>query len=323
MDVALVGLRVLREVAETGSFTAAAHSLGYTQSAVSRQVAALEQAVGQRLFERHRGGAQLTPAGRALLRHAAVALDAVDAARAELSGQGRRPAPFRLGITPVAAASLLPGALARMQRRAPQASVRTRDGTSGSLLRALRAGTLDAALLTSRPPHRAPDGDSPPLRVEPLLDTLLSVAVPSTGRLSGRSEVEVGELAGEVWISSSATGGEPVLGVWPGIPGRPQVAHLSRDWLAKLQLVAAGAGITTVPAAMGGVVPEGVRLVRLQGVPEEWRRVSWVSRPGPEGEVDSMLLGALRDQVALLPGAAVPGPPSGPGGPTTAPAVNP
>lgn len=303
MEVGLVGLRVLREVAEQGTFTAAARSLGYTQSAVSRQVAALEQAIGRPLFERHRSGVQLTSAGHALLRHAAVALDAIDAARAELSGDGRRPLPFRLGVTPVAAASLLPGTLARVQRRAPHASVSTRDGTTGSLLRALRAGTLDAALLTSRPPHRAPDGDSPPLRVEPLLDTHLCLALSSTGRFAGRSEVDVGELTGEAWIASSATADDPVLGVWPGLPGRPRVVHLSRDWLVKLQLVAAGAGVTTVPATMGVVIPEGVRLARVRGVPDELRRVSWVCLPGPAGEAATLLLDALRDQVAQLPGA--------------------
>ncbi|MYX54642.1 LysR family transcriptional regulator, partial [Streptomyces sp. SID8382] len=56
----LAGLRVLREVAERGTITAAAEALGYTQSAVSRQVAGLEQAAGARLFDRHPGGVRLT-----------------------------------------------------------------------------------------------------------------------------------------------------------------------------------------------------------------------------------------------------------------------
>ena len=62
-----IGLRVLREVAQAGSFSAAARSLGYTQSAVSRQVAALEAVAGRRLFERSRLGVVLTPAGARLL----------------------------------------------------------------------------------------------------------------------------------------------------------------------------------------------------------------------------------------------------------------
>src|ERR671923_191078 len=66
-DLSPVGLRVLREVAQTGSFSAAALSLGYTQSAISRQVAALEALAERRLFDRGRHGVTLTPAGTCLL----------------------------------------------------------------------------------------------------------------------------------------------------------------------------------------------------------------------------------------------------------------
>src|SRR5438552_14107365 len=67
MDFSVAGLRVLREVAQSGSFSAAARALGYTQSAVSRQVAGLEAVAGRRLFDRSRTGVALTPAGALLL----------------------------------------------------------------------------------------------------------------------------------------------------------------------------------------------------------------------------------------------------------------
>ena len=79
-DVSLAGLRVVREIAERGTFTAAASSLGYTQSAVSRQVATVEKAAGSPVFERRRDGARPTAAGRVILRHAAAVLDEIDAA---------------------------------------------------------------------------------------------------------------------------------------------------------------------------------------------------------------------------------------------------
>src|SRR5690348_17846724 len=85
-DFSPTGLRVLREVAQTGSFSAAALSLGYTQSAVSRQVAALEAVSGQRLFDRARQGVTLTPAGARLLRSATRVLDELESVRRELSG---------------------------------------------------------------------------------------------------------------------------------------------------------------------------------------------------------------------------------------------
>lgn len=300
MDVTLTGLRVLREVAEHGTVTAAAGSLGYTQSAVSRQIAALEQAVGHRLFERRRNGMELTPAGRTVLRHASVALGALAAAGTELSGAGRRDVTFRLGVTPVASAALLPGALAALRRHNQRAQVTTREGTTASLVRALRARTLDAALLTSRPPHRAPDGDSPPLQVTPLLDTHLLLAVSAHGPFAGRAEVDVGELAAEAWIAASAAVDEPVLGVWPGMPGRPRVAHITRDWLVKLRLVAAGAGVTTVPASLAAILPAGVQLSRIAGLPDEIRRVNWVTTDGPADETATAVLAAIRDQVAAI-----------------------
>ena len=113
-DFAPTGLRVLREVAQTGSFSAAALSLGYTQSAVSRQVAALESAARRRLFDRGRQGVKLTPAGARLLTSAVRVLDELEAARSELAGESIGGRPVRLGAFAAAAAGLVPQALAAL-----------------------------------------------------------------------------------------------------------------------------------------------------------------------------------------------------------------
>src|SRR5690242_20527450 len=86
-DFSPAGLRVLREVSQRGSFTAAAHALGYTQSAVSRQAATLETTAGRPLFERRRNGVALTAAGSKLLVRATRILDEMDAAASELAGR--------------------------------------------------------------------------------------------------------------------------------------------------------------------------------------------------------------------------------------------
>ncbi|HET6500215.1 MAG TPA: LysR family transcriptional regulator [Amycolatopsis sp.] len=302
MDVTLVGLLVLREVAERGTFTAAAQSLGYTQSAVSRQVAALEQATGVRLFDRYPGGVRLTSAGRTLLRHAVTALDALDAADRELRGAEDDTGPVRLGFFPAAGAVLVAHALATLRQQRPRTRVTTREGTTPSLVRALRSGTLDLALLSSRPPHRSPDTDDPPLRVEPLLDDRLVLAVPASGRFAARAGVAAQDLAGETWIASPAGIDEPLLGIWPGLPGRPRVHHATRDWLTKLHLVAAGTGITTVPSTLLSVIPPGVRLITIDDLPEERRRVSLVRLPGPTTPPTQALVHALRHHAADLAG---------------------
>src|SRR5215208_87555 len=127
VELSPTGLRVLRGVAQAGSFSAAAHSLGYTQSAVSRQVASLEAAVGARLCERTRQGVTLTPAGARLLPRAIRILDELDAARREAAGDPVAAGPVRLGSFATAAAGLVPRALVALP---PGLTVTLREGTT-------------------------------------------------------------------------------------------------------------------------------------------------------------------------------------------------
>ncbi|CAM5498716.1 MULTISPECIES: LysR family transcriptional regulator [Streptomyces] len=277
MDISSTGLRVLRQIAESGSFTAAAARLGYTQSAISRQAAALERSVGTTLFERRPDGVQLTPSGLTLLRHAHTVLASLAAAERELTGTVPQTELVRLGAVLSAGAAILPAALAAV---GPQITVTTREGTTPTLIRALRAGSLDLAVLTSRPPHRPFDGDSPRLHVETVADTELVVAVSSTGEFAGRTTVHVDELVDAAWIATPSSSSEALLGVWPGLPGRPRVIHSARDWLTKLHLVAGGFGLTTVPSRLSPVLPPGVSLLHVDGAPPEIRRVLVARLPG-------------------------------------------
>ncbi len=302
MDLSLTGLRVLREVAERGSFTAAAAATGYTQSAGSRQVAALERTCGTPLVDRRRAGVRLTPTGRTLLAQAIVALDALDTAERQLAGLAPRGGTVRLGMFISAGAVIVPQALAALHADRPDIEVATREGTTPALVRALRAGTLALALLASRPPYGPPDGESPRLEVETLAEASLLLAVPAAGPFTGRANVHIDELAAQRWIASPASGNDPLLGVWPGLTGRPLVAHTARDWLTKLHLVAAGCGLTTVPSSLALAVPEGVRLLVVQGSPLERRRVLLARLPGPAPEPVDAVKEALREGTARLGG---------------------
>ncbi|MBF9067119.1 LysR family transcriptional regulator [Streptacidiphilus fuscans] len=280
MDISSTGLRVLRQIAESGSFTAAAARLGYTQSAVSRQAASLERSAGTALFERRPDGVRLTPAGLTLLRHARTILDCLTEAERDLTGTAPQTELVRLGLFLSAGAALLPPTLARLAATDPHIDVTTTEGTTPSLIRALRAGSIDLAVLTSRPPHRPLDGESPRLHVETVVDTELVVAASSTGQFADRTTVHVDELVGAAWIATPASHSEPLLGVWPGLPGRPHIVHRARDWLTKLQLVAGGFGVTTVPARLSPVLPPGVSLLHVEGAPPETRRVLVARLPG-------------------------------------------
>ncbi len=301
MEWSSTSLRLLRAIAECGSFTAAAAALGYTQSAVSRQIAVLERAVGARLFERRAAGVQLTAAGVTLLRHASVALDEVDRAARVVQGADLNGGTVRLGVFTSLGAVLVPAALNLMRRRLPDVEVITREGSTPALTRSLRASALDLALISSRPPYPAPDDLDPPLELDVLLEGHLLVAVPAFGELGSDGAVTLTELQNATWISSPQTSSEPGLGVWPALPRRPTIGHQARDWLSKLTLVAAGWGVTTLPPYLVGLVPDGVRLVRVSDGAPVSRRVLLARLPGNATAPVTELADCLREAAGRLP----------------------
>jgi DNA-binding transcriptional LysR family regulator len=301
MEWSSTTLRMYRALAETGSFTAAAAALGYSQSAVSRQIAALERAAGERLVDRGAAGARLTAAGSILLRHASAALDEIDRAERQLSGVAPSAVPVRLGVFTSVGAALIPDTLALMRRRAPEVEVTTREGSTPALTRGVRAGTMDVVVLSSRLPYRPPDDQEPPLELETLLEGDLLVAVPARGDLGLDGSVTLAELAGTPWIASPQTAGEPAMGVWPGLSRRPVVSHLARDWLGKLTLVGSGHGVTTIPPYLVGLAPASVRLVRVADGDPVPGRVVMARLPGTATAATTALGDCLREAAAGLP----------------------
>jgi molybdate transport repressor ModE-like protein len=145
-------LLALREIAELGTFGAAAERLGYSQSAISQQLAALERIVGQRLLERPRGRRPtgLTRAGAMLLRHADAVFAQVQAARADLAAlamSGR--APLHVGTYQSASVHILPRVLRRFRDAWPLVHVRLREEAEDApLLTAVESGEVDVTFAT-------------------------------------------------------------------------------------------------------------------------------------------------------------------------------
>ena len=154
-----------------------------------------------------------------------------------------------------------------------------REGTTPALTRALRAGTLDLAVLAQAPPFRPPDAESPPLELIPLSERELLLGVPARHPFASVGVVDVSQLEGQVWVASRSDAGESLLGVWPGLAERPDVRYVVRDWLAKLQIVRAGLAITTLAPITRDVLGEGVAVVAVRGEPRETRLVL-ARRPG-------------------------------------------
>ncbi|MDX6364408.1 LysR family transcriptional regulator [Streptomyces sp. NPDC058274] len=293
-DVSLTALRVFREVAEQGTFTAAAGALGYTQSAVSRQIASLERAAGTALLERRREGVRLTAAGHVVLRRATTVIEEIDTTARELAGLPAQAGTVRVGWFPSAGAVLVTEALTALRRAHPAVTVITREGSTPALVRALRAGSLDLALLACAPPFRPPDTESPPLTLLTLTERSLRLALPATDPLARGDFVDVADLRGRRWIAGPASGEDGLMGVWPGLDERPEIAHTARDWLAKLHLVAAGCGLTTVPASLARAAPPGVRILPVRGGPQERRRLVLAHLPHPLSEPAARVAEALR-----------------------------
>lgn len=301
MEWSSTSLRVLRAIAEHGTFTAAAETLGYTQSAVSRQVAALERAVGATLFDRVASGARLTVAGRTLMASAATALDDLDRTVSALRGTGVQPTILRLGVFTSIGPALLPPMLELMRARAPHLTVLTREGSTPSLVRSLRAATIDLAVLGARPPYPAFDEQEPALVLSTLFDGELLVAVSTDSAIGSDGTATLAELEQAAWIDSPHTSEDPGFGVWPALTTRPHVVHQARDWLSKLSLVAAGLGVTTVPPYVFASAPRGIRPVRVTEGPSVARRAVLAQLPSAGAGRNDELVACLHEVVHDLP----------------------
>ena len=147
LGIDLRHLAALEAVARTRSFGAAARELGYTQSAVSQQIAQLERIVGQRLFDRPGGPRRVEPteAGLLLLGHADAIVARLDAARADMAALAEGSAgTLRVGIYQSVGARLLPALVRRFREQWPQVGIRVREESSAAdLLRLLEHGELD------------------------------------------------------------------------------------------------------------------------------------------------------------------------------------
>ncbi|ALG08256.1 LysR family transcriptional regulator [Kibdelosporangium phytohabitans] len=287
-------LTVFRAVATLGSFTSAAKSLRYTQSAISRQIAVLEEGLGVALFDRQARGVRLTEEGRVLLAHAEAVLDRLDMARRELTAirdlDGGR---LRIGTFATAATALVPPAVVAFRRDFPHVELSVSDGLTAHLAARLRAGELDVAVV-----HQGPILDG--LTTHELLADPQFVALPHGHRLAHRKTVRLAELATENWIAGSTSVENTLIGACLRSGFRPVVRYVVQEWTAKQGLVAAGLGVTLVPGLLASAVRPDVALARLRAADMRPRSVVAVIA---DRAVAQRFLPYLTDSARSLPGA--------------------
>jgi DNA-binding transcriptional LysR family regulator len=242
-------LRALRHIAEHGSFSRAAEELGYTQSAISQQIAALEHEVGLTLLNRAVRPVALTDAGRLLVGHAELVLEHLATAEAQLYAiRGLRAGRVRLAAFGSAYATFLPTAIARFRGRHPAVDLELVEAEPEAGLTLLRAGEVDLAVV-----YRVGDADADAdagdgLEVAHLLDDEHRAVLPARHRLAARKTVSVADLSGEAWIVPHAGG--PARGyraglerLWADAGFAPRIAFETDDLQAVQAFVAAGLGI--------------------------------------------------------------------------------
>jgi molybdate transport repressor ModE-like protein len=251
-------LRAFAAVADTGSFAEAARELGYTQSAISQQILALERIVGAPVLRRHPGGrrpAELTETGRVLLAHGRPLLARVQAAQADLAGLALGEAGrVAVGTIQSFGAQILPGVLARYRAVHPGVDVEIRQSIDvDELFDGVESGELDLCF-TVQPVAEGP------FEARELFEDPFVLVTPA-----GAPERGLRDLAGKRLLLSCAHERRAVEArlVADGIVA----ASYSRfDDNGMIQaLVAAGEGIAVVPRL---TVDRGDERVAVHSIPE-------------------------------------------------------
>jgi DNA-binding transcriptional LysR family regulator len=268
-------LRTFVEVAETGSFSAAAERLNFTQSAVSQQIAALESDLGTSLLTRR--PVRLTEAGERLRRHAKILLVRLEAARADVTRTSAPPGRLTLGLTPLAWSAPVAAALTRIRAEFARLATRLLVAPLDRIVTASATGALDLGLVDGftapSDPLRLPEpGDPRSLRVA---ECPAVVAVPSGHPLARRTSVDLADLADAYWIDA------PGVTPFRRLPVDGLRAGLHYDGAESTVLtglIAAGHGLAVLPEWLltGRADLAAVPL----GVPRLVHRVELLRAPG-------------------------------------------
>lgn len=252
-------LVTLQAVHRTGSFATAARELGYTSSAVSQQIAALEKDTGLALFEREAHGVRMTAAAHRLVELSREVLAGVE----ELEHQVRQLATgasgrVRLGSFPTGNVGVVPRVLSEFRTDRPNVEVWLEEGEPDSLVAALVEGELDVALLYEYAlcPRRWPED----VTTEPLLTEDLLLLRPGGSDVPG----DLSRLADQPWITSAeGTAGATSLTRLCATAGySPRVLFRSNNYDVVRELVATTGGVAVVPA-LGHREDDRITVTRL------------------------------------------------------------
>ncbi len=273
-------LRVLREVAEHGSFSKAAAALMLTPSAVSQQIAALERSLGTAVVERGPRGAVLTEPGQMLVETADVIMAELLSTQEQIGRLASR-GTERLTVATFASAgqTLLPAAVASLAARHPALEWNVSEHEPEQAIALVREGRADLALafhFDGQPPV-AP-GDRSGVVWTPLMEDPMSIVLPAWHRLAKRSSLTLSELAGEMWVEGCLSVGDR-LKKYAALAGfEPRFACRTTDYHFAQSLIAAGIGVGLVPL-IAQQPPSGRLAIIPLAPPHPTRYIGIATRP--------------------------------------------
>jgi DNA-binding transcriptional LysR family regulator len=289
-------LRVLREVADRGSFSAAAEALSYSQSAVSQSIAALEAELGISLLDRGRRGARPTSAGAALAAHADGILARLDAAEAEVAAiAGVRGGRLVMASFPTAGATIVPLAVAIFREAHPDVALSLAEGEPEEMAPRLRGGEFDLALLFEF------EGVSEDLgaglrRIE-LLEDPMYLALPNDHRLADAPRIHLHDLSAESWVQASADSpcARHVVRSCHAAGFEPTVSFESDDYQTVQGLVAAGVGVALIPQLALSSVRDDITIRALHPRAPVRTVLAATGRRGPASPAADRMLEVLAE----------------------------
>jgi DNA-binding transcriptional LysR family regulator len=303
-------LRVLREVAARGSFSAAAEALYVSQSAVSQQVATLEAEVGVPLLLRLRGGPVLTDAGELLLSHAEIAIARLELAERELANLSElESGELRLVSFPSASATLITEAASIFTQRHPDVRLSLVEGEPEDSIPQLKRGEHDLAIVFDfdlQPLE--PDRD---LELRPLLTEKLHVALPADHPLAGREAIELCDLDRDLWLCGNSTTScrDMTVRSCRSANFEPDVAFESNDYNVLKSLVAAGLGVTLLPDLALAQTTPGLVVVPVAHQAPERRIWAATLAAGARSRATEAMLSVLTEVGAEFARRGAPTPP--------------
>jgi DNA-binding transcriptional LysR family regulator len=300
--LSLTRLRVLAELAERGSFSGAADALDYTQSAVSKQVAALEREVGTELVLRDVRPVRLTTAGEALVRHAKAVLERLGAAEAELRAiAALESGCLRLGSFSSAGATLVVQALAEFRRRFPGVEVTLLEAGRDKLVDGVRTGDLDLAVVFDFPVLGLTVDEG--IEAHHLLDDPNDLLLHPEHRLARRKRVMFSDLRDEDWLFPTLGPESPTQKLFTAACSdagyEPRIVFRVNDCEMFQALIAAGMGIGFLPRIALHPVHPGVVIKPVDDSPT--RRILAVALPGRRSRASEAFLELLAQYAGAYP----------------------